>query len=185
MARKHARILVSIWDDPDFVALTTAQQVTYFALLSSKDLSWCGVNPLLPQRFSGLASDLNERKARAAFDALADARFIVADHDTAEVAARTFVRHDDILNQPNVTKAMGRALGLVRSDRIRRAIVDELHRVHLESPDAKGWPSLRASYPDLYAEVSKPSAKGCRKGSVNPSGNPSDNPSDNPSRKAS
>lgn len=170
MARKHARILVSIWDDEDFVALTAVQQVVYFAVLSSKDLSWCGVNPLLPQRFAGIACDITERRALAAFDVLAERRFLIADHDTAEVAARTFVRHDDILQQPNVTKAMGRAIGLVRSHTIREAIIAELTRAHRELPDAKGWGSLRLAYPELFAEVI---------------GKGSGNPSPNPSRKAS
>ena len=169
MARRHARILVSIWDDADFVALTSAQQVVYFAVLSSKDLSWCGVNPLLPQRFSRISSDLTERKAIAAFDVLTARRFLVADYGTAEVAARTFVRHDDILAQPNVAKAMGRAIGLVRSEAIRESILTELARTLEERPDAKGWPSLRAAYPELFAEV-------VAKGSENPSPNPSGNP---------
>lgn len=166
MARKHARILVTIWDDPEFTALTSVQQVVYFAVISSKDISWCGVNPLLPQRFAGIASDITERKALAAFEMLEARRFVVADRATAEVAARTFVRHDEILRQPNVTKAMGRAYELVRSEVIRDSITTELGRSLRDDPDASGWASLRAAYPELFNEAK-------RKASPNPSPNPS------------
>ena len=170
MARKHARILVSIWEDPDFIALPSLHQVVYFAVLSSRDLSWCGVNPYLPQRFKTISSDMTERRFVGAVESLDEARFLVLDRDTAEVAARTFVRHDDILYVPNVAKAMGRALGLVRSERIRESVICELSRVHCERPDARGWGSFGAAYPELFAEVCGiPSAKGSRNPSANPS----------------
>lgn len=168
MARKAARILVSIWDDQDFIALPAIQQVTYFAVLSSRDLSWCGVNPLLPQRFSRISADMTEAKAVRALDALAEARFVIVDRSTAEVAARTFVRHDEVLRSPNVSKAMCRALGDVRSERIRESVKDELGRLLAEEPDANGWASIRSAFPELFAEVSakgsrNPSPKGSRK----------------------
>ena len=170
MARKHASILVSIWEDPDFIALPSLHQVVYFAVLSSRDLSWCGVNPYLPQRFKAMSADMTERRFTGAVEALDDARFLVLDRDTAEVAARTFVRHDDILNVPNVSKAMGRALQLVRSPRIRTSVISELARVHRERPDARGWASFAAAYPDLFSEVCGiPSLKGSRNPSANPS----------------
>lgn len=169
MARKHARILVSIWDDDDFTSLDPTSQVVYFAILSSRDLSWCGVNPLLPQRFTTVSRGLTEKRVRASLDALATARFLVIDGNTAEVGVRTFVRHDDILNQPNVTKAMGRAFGLVRSEAIQRSLVTELGRAFQDDPEAKGWPSLRVAYPELFRQVTE---KALPKSSRNPSANP-------------
>ena len=166
MARKFARILISIWDDDDFLALRTADQHAYFALVSSSDLSWCGVAPLLPQRFSKIATDMTPRKFANALDALEAGRFVIIDRETAEVSARTFVRHDDILKMPNVTKAMGRAFGLVRSPAIRSAIVSELGRAYHDDPEARGWGSLEVAYPELFADV-------IAKGSRNPFGNPS------------
>lgn len=168
MARKAARLLVSIWDDKDFTALPSVQQVVYLSILSSRDLSWCGVNPLLPQRFSGVSADMTERKAAAALDALAAARFLIIDRSTAEVAVRTFVRHDEVLRSPNVSKAMGRALGDVRSNGIRKAVKAELKRLWIEDSAANGWGAIRAAYPELFTEVT---------------GNPSENPSENPSVK--
>lgn len=165
MPRDHAVIYVSIWDDDDFVSLESVQQQTYFALCSSPDLSWCGVNPLLPKRLARLAKDLTERKVRASLDALEAARFLVIDHDTAEIGVRTFVRHDRILRQPNVTKAMVKALDRVHSATIRDAIVAELRRELDENPDAKGWAAIQSCFPELFAELQE-------KASRNPSGNP-------------
>ena len=62
---------------------------------------------------------------------------------------------------------MGRAFGLVRSDTLRACVVRELTRAYRDEPDAKGWPSLREAYPDLFA-------KAVRKALPNPSQNPSE-----------
>ena len=49
MAREHAILIVSIWDDPDFIALEAMQQTVFFSLIANRDLSWCGVAPYLPK----------------------------------------------------------------------------------------------------------------------------------------
>lgn len=165
MARKHARLLVSIWRDPDWLDLTCYQQVTYLSVLSSPDLSWCGVAPHLPQRFVG-SSDGTLRRTVDAIKALDDARFLILDRETDEICVRSFVRHDDILKQPNVAKAMVDALGRVHSDTIRDAICQELCRAYAEGPALKGWPAVREVAPDLHEWII-----------TNPSGNPSANPS--------
>ena len=128
MAREHARILLSIWDNQDFTALNSTDQWAYFALLSGRDLSWCGVAPLLPQRFAALAKDMTAPKARAALANLERARFIVADHDTAEIAARTFVRHDGIMKRPNIIIAAMHALTRVNSTTIRTAVREQFDK---------------------------------------------------------
>lgn len=166
MAREHIRLLVSIWDDPDFVALVPAEQTVYLALAGSRDLSWCGVAPLLPKRIARCAKGLTERKVSNHIAALVAKRFLLVDNETDEVAVRTYVRHDKIIGSPNVTKAMGRALGMVRSEQIADGIKDELARLLADEPDAKGWPSLKTAYPELMAEV-------IAKSSANPSANPS------------
>lgn len=164
MAREHSRLLVSIWDDPDFISLDPSQQIVYLALTGSRDLSWCGVAPLLPKRIARCARTLTERKVITHIGTLVDRRFLLVDNETDEVAVRTYVRHDKIIGSPNVTKAMGRALGLVRSEHIADGIKAELARLLADEPDAKGWPSLESAYPELMAEV-------IAKGSPNPSPN--------------
>ena len=123
------------------------QQMTYLALLSSPDLSWCGVAPLIPRRLANLAADLTERKVIANLNALRaePGRLLVIDEDTAEVGVRSYVRHDDLIKQPNVTKAMIRSLPRVRSKHIRDTIVTELRRKYGEDPDLKGWATIQSA----------------------------------------
>ncbi len=132
MAREHARILLSVWEDDDFLALRALDQWTYFALLSHRDLSWCGVSPLLPQRYAALATDMTASKASTSLRNLERARFVVVDHDTAEIAARTFVRHDGIMKKPNVLIAAIKAFNKVHSQPIRDALQQEFARAYAE-----------------------------------------------------
>jgi len=190
MARKYGKSWVSRWDDADFVGLTSSQQAFYDALSTHPDISWCGVLPLVPTRFVGLASDYTEPKCRALIKALDKARFLVVDSRTGEMCVRTFIRWDEVLKVPNVTKAMGRAFYLVHSDRIREAILAELAKDLDDFPDLAGWPALQASYPELMDMVratldGNPSSNGSAKGSANPSVKGSANGSANPSGKGS
>jgi len=167
MARDHARLLVSIWDDDDWTSLDTASQTVYSSLISSPDLSWCGVAPLLPQRIARNATDLTERKVRNSFGSLVQRRFLIIDEETAEILVRSYVRHDGILKQPNVTKALVRAMDRVHSDHLLEAVKVELSRLLIDEPDHKGWDTIRSGWPELYAEL-------LPKGQRNPSANPSD-----------
>ncbi len=170
MARKYGRLMITAWEDSDFTALTTTQQMVYSALYSSRDITWCGVLPLLYKRLAGLASDLTEARARAAMDALERGQFIVIDRDTAEVCVRRFIHHDEVMKQPNVAKAMGRAYYLVRSPAIKECIVAELARELTDYPDYPGWASLAGAYPELDTLIQlNPYPKGYRKATPNPS----------------
>lgn len=156
MARNHARLLLSVWDDPNWLGLTSQQHDVYAALLTTNDLSWCGVAPLLPQRLVGWSADLTLRKVQAALDVLSSqqaGRFLIIDETTAEVGVRTFVRHDDLMKQPNVVKAMLKDLAKVRSRTIRDAIVHELRRKHAEDSELKGWATIRSLNPELFTEL--------------------------------
>lgn len=183
MARTHVRLLTSIRDDPDWCALTSVQQQVYLAIMLSEDMSWCGVAPLLPQRLVKFAADLTERKVRTAISGLASARFVVVDEATAEVLIRSYVRHDGILKQPNVTKAMVAAIGKVHSPTLRSVVIAELGRLMREDPPPErapetetggrkqkenGWWILHDQFSLLYEEILKASR--------NPFGNPSRNP---------
>lgn len=130
--RKFAVVQVSIWDDPDFTRCTAEAQLVYIMALSHPDLSYCGVMPLLPQRFVLMSANLTERKVRAALKELAEARFLVIDETTAEVLVRTYIRHDGVLKQPNVVKAMNKAYEKVHSATLREVIYDEVDKALLE-----------------------------------------------------
>ena len=150
MAR-HARVQVSIWDDPDFLTLRTLEQHAYLLLMSNKGLSRCGVITYIPSRFENLARDLTAAKFRTAVAGLREARFLVIDDHTQELLVRTHVRHDGVLDRVNMGKACGTAFEAVVSDVIRDAIGDELARLMKERPDLLGWMGLAATSPTAHA----------------------------------
>lgn len=169
MARRYARLWLSIWDDEDFISLDPATQNTYLMLISSRDLSWCGVAPLLPKRLARLSKGQTERKVTASIDQLEARSFVVTDTDTDEILVRRFIHYDEVIKQPNVAKAMCAATNRVHSQRITAAINGELRREFQEEPDLKGWDAIRSAFPEVYAKASaNPSAKGYEKGSLTP-----------------
>ena len=170
MARDHARIWISVWSDPDFTGLAAAEQALYWMLISSPDLSWCGVVDLVPERFVDLSADLTRRKFVTALGVLRTKAFVIVDEHTAEILVRSYVRRNEVLRQPNVAKAMVRAMRKLHSAALRLALVGELARIRRDDPAAKGWHGVRAEDEDLFIEIG-------RKASQNGSGNPSENPS--------
>ena len=178
MARDHARLIVAIQDDPDWCDLTSSEQSTYVALLTNRDLSYCGVCPLIPERFVGTAKDRTARTFARDLARLEVPRFVVVDRETAEILVRTYVRHDGILKQRNITKSMIAAKRKVRSGVIVAAIDDELVRLYRDDPEAKGWVGFEEYDPDGFTQVQarakrKGSAKGYRKPSARASATPS------------
>jgi hypothetical protein len=160
MARTHARIFVAIWSDEDFRQLPVQAQHMFFTALSQPRMSLCGVMDYLPNRLAKLASGATPRSVINAVKRLEDARFVCTDDETGELLIRSFVRHDGLLSQPNVTKSMAKDYNTVLSDSLKAAIDTELARSYAEEPDLAGWKALEKSYPDL-------SAKASRKGSAN------------------
>lgn len=154
MARDHARVKTSIWDDPDFLALRVAEQHAYLMLMSNKGLSRCGVITYIPGRFENLAADLTPARFRAAVSGLRDGRFVVLDEHTQELLLRSYVRHDGVLDRLNMGKATGTAFEAVVSDDIRRAIGDEMARLMKESPELQGWAGLAFTSPTAHAMAS-------------------------------
>lgn len=174
MARDHARLSLSIWNDDDFRELTTAAQHLYFVFLTSRHLSYCGVADWRPNRITPLAQSWDQEEFDAAAHELATKLYIVVDEETEEVLVRSFIRGDGLMKQPKMAVAMSRAFELVASKWIRGVIIHELHRLREDEPDLNGWGS---------AEASKLLAKDPINPSVYPSGYPSINPSSNPSGK--
>lgn len=147
MARDHARIQVDIWGDEDFRALPVQAQSTYLTVVSQPRLSYCGVLDYFPGRLAALSSDGTESKVKAAVKVLERARFVVVDRGTQELLVRTYIKHDGVMQRPNMGKAMGRALANVVSDKIRAVIRSELARLHDEEPGLSGWVGFRAEHP--------------------------------------
>lgn len=153
MAREYGRYLNRTHRDGDWNALTTLQHDCYMALVSSEDVTWAGVLPYSPIRFASFASDLTERKVEKAWAELAERRFLVIDMTTGEILVRTFLRHDNVIAKPNLTKAFITAYGRVRSRKLRDAIKQELSRLLSTEPTLAGWKQIDERLPELFAEL--------------------------------
>lgn len=142
MAREHCRILVSRWNNPDFVRLDRGTQWLYDALLTQPDVTTCGVLPYVPGRWTALAPGLSARKLELECAELERNLFVVVDKSTAELFIRSHFRHDKPLNNTNTAKAVARTWTTVRSKKIRRAVLVEIQRLHNE-PEFGDWPGWK------------------------------------------
>lgn len=139
MARRYAPVLCSIWDDPDFVALSPAAQRLYLLLLSQKKLTMVGVLPYAPRNWSRGNSETTPNDVECTIEELVAERFVIVDHDTDELLVRTMLKHDPPRG-PKSRAAMWRSLSTVDSETIRRACV-----VYI---DAEAWDDPVAQPPD-------------------------------------
>jgi hypothetical protein len=137
LPRRYGRILTEIWKDSDFRALPQGAQRAYFMAVSQPDLLHCGVLPYRPSRWASLAADTHTQQLRRDVARLAADRFVVIDESTAEMFVRTYLRHDDVLKQPNVAIcAMRQFEDQIESPLIRAAWLVELARA-VTHPDAR------------------------------------------------
>jgi len=176
MARSEARLLVSIWDDPDFLALSPMSQRMYMFLISQPDLAHDGVIALRERRWSKKAAGLSVERVTDTLDELSTARFVVVDADTEELLIRSFIRGDKVYRQPNVLMSAADHLATVSSREIHAVIAAELARIADMNDVPEG---SRKAFAQIVAVAEKgsrnPSPKGPGDGKA--SGNPSVNPS--------
>lgn len=170
MAREYARVRLSIWADSDFRHLSDPAQALYFRLITSPTMNLAGVADWRPKRIAALTSGMTAKAVEGAARELTAGGYIVIDEDTEEVLVRSFIRHDGLIKTPNIAAAMCKDYAGTASETIRGVIVHELHRLHDDEPEMKGW--VVAS--KLLTEPS-----------VNPFGMPSGNPSGKASPNAS
>jgi hypothetical protein len=147
MARDHARVKVGILNDPDFRALTDAEQNLYLRALIHPLTSNAGVVPYTARRWSLYAKGSTPAAVRRTIASLEAKRYIVVDEDTEELLVRTFVRHDGLIFQPNVATSMATAFDAILSERIRFAFLAELHRLFHsgDAATARGWEQPKVS----------------------------------------
>jgi hypothetical protein len=131
MARSHGQLLVTIWADPDWLALPMHAQWTYAMFVSQGDINHAGILSLTPKRWADYTADRNPDVIADALKVLEDAGFIVVDADTEQVLVRAFVRRDGVIKQPNTLKNACASMLLVRSRKIRAALLAELQRLDL------------------------------------------------------
>ncbi|RSS59846.1 hypothetical protein [Streptomyces sp. WAC01280] len=193
MARGHGRILTSIWEDADFLALGEREQRLYLFLISQPNLNHAGLLDLTLRRWSRKARGLTSVELEKLLQALEGARFIVMDEDTEELLIRSFVRNDGVWKQPKVMGAMVSGALEISSKHLQRALLEEMNRIPLDELSSEptkyrgeDGPSIRAQITTHIQALRKafgdltPDPSG--RGSVTPSGTPSATPSDTPSQ---
>lgn len=128
MARSHARILVTIWADPDWRGLPRDCQWFYELLLSQPHMTHCGVLQIPRRGWETCSDDDDNREAiTRAMKTLGERQYIVVDEDTDEILVRSFMRHDGVIDGPPGTlKNALIAARAVASRRIRTALYVEL-----------------------------------------------------------
>jgi hypothetical protein len=173
VARSHARLLASIWNDDDFRALPPGPQRMYMFLISQQDLQHCGVIALRERRWSKSADGLTVDQVRADLEVLADRRYVVIDDDTEELLVRSLIRRDKVYAQPNVFKAAADQIRAVSSWAIKQVLLGELRRLPVE--DLKG--DARKVYERLLAEIAALTERGSATPSATPPGRGSVTPS--------
>jgi len=168
MAREHAAIRLDMWGDDNWRKLTVPAQHLYMYLLSSPTLSYAGVADWRPARIAGVSRGATTESVIASADELAGALFVVRDDETEEILVRSFLKHDGLLQKPNVAKAMVSAFTKAVSPTLRGVIVHELTRLHKRNPQ---WRAFTVE--EVRELLSRPSidprellGKGLSKGSV-------------------
>jgi hypothetical protein len=150
MARTHARLWTTVWQDPAFLALDVPAQHAYMTLISQPGLSYAGVLTWLPSRYATLAKGNTGTRVQTAVKTLERARFVIVDEKTAELLVRSYVRHDGVLDRVNMGKAVGTAINTIMSPKIRAGVTRELARYMSEYPGLPGWIGLKETCPMAY-----------------------------------
>lgn len=108
-------------------------------MLTSATLTYAGVADWRPKRLATLASGRTPADVEAAASELIEGLYIVTDEDTEEVLIRSFMKHDGLLQKPNVAKAMVKAYDQVYSLTLKGVIVHELNKLHERFPEWKAF----------------------------------------------
>lgn len=87
MAARHTRLNRAIWEDPDFAPLTAHAKLLYLHLISTPKISLIGALDHTPGRWSR-ATSLTRQQVDAALTELQQARFILVDLDSEEIAVQ-------------------------------------------------------------------------------------------------
>lgn len=192
MARGHGRILTSIWEDTDFLALDEREQRLYLFLISQPNLNHAGLLDLTLRRWARKARGLTVAELEKRIGRLEETSFVVVDDDTEELLIRSFVRNDGVWRMPKVMGAMVSGALEISSRKLQQALLCEMNRIPLEelNPEpaklrnGSEGPSIRQQVADhidtLRKAFGNPTPDPEGRGSVTPSATPSGTPSDTP-----
>lgn len=143
MARDHARVNVTIWQDSDFRSLSPAAQHLYFVLWTHPDLSYCGVADWRPGRLAALSGGWNKDALNSAAAELSSKLFIVIDEDTEEALLRSWIKWDGLLKQPRLAVSMAKAYASTYSETLRGVLTHELAKLHSRHPEMAAFQDER------------------------------------------
>lgn len=174
MARRYARIKVTLWGDPDFRKMSLPAQHLYLLLVTSPKMNLCGVTDWRPIRISALTEGHVHKGVQGAADELTAGDYIVIDDETEEVLVRSFIRHDETIKTPNIAAAVAKDYAGVTSQILQGVIVHEIKRLQTDEPSWKGWGMVKPvlENPSIDPSTLKVSVKA----SVKVSGKESDIP---------
>lgn len=167
MARSYAAVRLSMWTDDDFRGLSPEAQRVYILILSQPNLSYAGVVPYTARRWARMAAGTTVADIEKAVDELVAGRFVVVDEDTEELFVRTFVKHNGVLEQPQLRKAMEKAYHEIQSPLLKAALLRELPAYKDRTlPDHEGGrsPSEPLSHPAPNPDDRVPEGLGAPRG---------------------
>jgi hypothetical protein len=149
MARNHARILTSIWNDSDFLRLSPNAQWVYLMLVSEPTLTHAGVLSITARRWARRAKGATAELIMDGIYELAAARYVVIDEDTEELLVRSLIRNDGVWKQPKILACAIDEAATITSPELRTAVVAELDRIDPSGLSDKVKPDVVALLGDL------------------------------------
>lgn len=127
MASTYARILTSIWDDPEFVKLDPGAQRLYLLLLSQSTTDLAGCSPILVKRWARQSPNTSVRYINRHLNSLFAAKLVLLDNTTDELLVRSYVKHNAaMLKNINMRKAVIRDINKIKSKALRNALMKSL-----------------------------------------------------------
>ncbi|QAB17507.1 hypothetical protein Leucomu_05840 [Leucobacter muris] len=141
VARNYASIKTDIWGSVDWKQLPSGAQWLYFALLTHESLSRVGVAEWRPGRLAALAEGETAASIRRWAAKLEERRFVFVDNATEEILIRSFMKHDGLLQNPNLWPAIGAAFAGVYSPTLQRRIAHEVQKLRENNP--AGFPKSK------------------------------------------
>jgi hypothetical protein len=147
MARAHVRLQFGMWRKDDHGDTSGDARWLYTTVLQDETLNQAGVVRRALEMWASDAAMPLER-AEAAFAELIERRFLVVDGH--EVLVRTFIRNDNVAEQPNVLRNALTVASQVRSPILRHEIAVELRRLPPAPPPKQTKRGLFV-HPDPHA----------------------------------
>lgn len=173
MPRSYGKVKVSIWDDPDFIALPdAATQLVFIMLFSQPDVSPCGRLSLTFGRWANSIAGMTRQDMEAAISTLEDRGFVMVDWAADELLIRSFIKNDANIGNAKWRTAVTNALSTVRSERLRRVARDAFYDVVGDETPGRSpidhpndWRSIPDPIPDRTEQ--QPAASSQQPSSVN------------------